>query len=509
MSRHVVFRADASRTIGTGHVMRCLSLARALREMGATAEFICRARPGNLTAQIAAEGFSVRELPLRTERAVPAAGYASWLGASEGQDAEETLAAIAAGTTRDWVVADHYGIGGDWEGRIRRAGTRLMVIDDLVDRRHDCNLLLNQNLLGTSPYGPLLPSGATALVGPQYSLLHQAFADAREGLKPRVGPIRRVLVFFGGADTGNMTGLALEAITNLARPDVHFDVVLGGSNGRVAELTAIAETMGNVNVHVAVPNLARLMARADLALGAGGTTTWERLCLGLRALVVTTAENQVPIAHALAERRYIRLLGGEQDMSVAQLAVALAEELGRPLDGSADLMDVVDGLGARRVAAVMLLDKETRLRARPVSYADAGLLLDWTNDPETRTNGFATQPVSSNIHRQWLRTKLANPASCRFYVVETEQGVPLGPVRFDLGPDGWTISYSLDVRFRKRGLGRGLLLAGISALRTEVGSGNLVALVRSDNMSSLRIFSALDFATVEERDRFKVLTRRI
>lgn len=508
MSHHVVFRADAALNIGTGHVMRCLSLARALREMGATTHFICRAHPGNLAAHIAAEGFSVRELPLKAEDAVPAPGYGAWLGASEAQDAEDTIAAIAAGPSLDWVVADHYGVGADWEGHLRRVGAKLMVIDDLVDRRHDCDLLLNQNLLGSSPYDPLLPSDAIALVGPQYALLHEGYGDARAQLKPRSGPVRRVLVFFGGADIGNMTGLALEAIADLAPADVHFDVVLGGANERVAELTAIAETIGNVEVHVAVPNLARLMARADLALGAGGTTTWERLCLGLRALVVTTAENQVPIVSALAERGLIRLLGAEQDMSAARLAEALAEELEQPLAGSADLMDVVDGVGARRVAAVMLLGRETRLRTRPATYADAGLLLEWTNDPETRTNGFATEPVSLDVHRQWLRTKLENPANCRFYIVETEQGVPLGPVRFDLGPDGWTISYSLDVRFRRRGLGKGLLMAGISALRAEVGTGNLVALVRSDNMSSLSIFAALDFATVEERNRFKVLTSR-
>ncbi len=149
----VVFRADASLNIGSGHVMRCLTLANALRESGASCFFVCREHPGNLLELIREQGFEAIGLPLpktfeslHGKHSSSRLTYAGWLGDSWQRDAEQTLAALN-GELADWLVVDHYALDSAWEESLRPACRRLLVIDDLADRDHRCDLLLDQNLV--------------------------------------------------------------------------------------------------------------------------------------------------------------------------------------------------------------------------------------------------------------------------------------------------------------------------------------------------------------------------
>ena len=355
----VTIRTDASLVIGTGHVMRCLTLAAALRHAHAQVTFVCRAQGGNLIAVIRAQGFAVQVLPEATPDFHPAASpaHAAWLTTNPDRDAAETIAALA-NSRPDWLIVDHYAIDAHWERQLAPHVSRIMVLDDLADRDHCCALLLDQNMLPGSPgYQGLVPATCQLLLGPHYALLRPEFAEARAKLRPRDGHVRRLLLFFGGIDAANATEKALDALDYVlpAWPELEVDVVIGAAHPQRLRLEQRIAALPRVHVHVQIQTMAALMARADLSLGAGGATTWERCCLGLPTMLITVAANQRDVAAALAEQGYALLLGDAAQVSAQQLAQALAvmhfpallRFLGR------QSQQLVDGQGVARVAAIL------------------------------------------------------------------------------------------------------------------------------------------------------------
>lgn len=343
----VAFRVDASREIGTGHVMRCLSLADALRRRGALVLFLCRSHPGHLGGFIRARGFEVRRLPGAASKA-GRGGYAAWLGVSWRRDADQTRAALAGGC--DWLVVDHYALDRGWEERVRPAARRILAVDDLPGRRHAADLLLDQNRSAPRRSRPGL------LRGPRYALLRPEFHRTRLKVRPREGSVRRLFIFFGGVDAAGETAKAIEAVERLDRRSLSADVVIGGLNPRAAALRKRLRDARWARAHEDVQAMAPLMARADLALGAAGTTSWERCCLGLPSIVVTVAENQSGVAAALRRSGAALSLGLSRNISAA----ALARVLGRLMDDPSRLRKMsrkawvlADGLGTERVADAM------------------------------------------------------------------------------------------------------------------------------------------------------------
>ncbi|MHA7834813.1 MAG: UDP-2,4-diacetamido-2,4,6-trideoxy-beta-L-altropyranose hydrolase [Algiphilus sp.] len=300
---NIAFRTEASLEIGTGHVMRCLTLARALREAGAVCRFVIRAHPGHLADRIEAEGFDVTLLPAPQEpkpEGPPA--HASWAGVAWERDAEETGAALGTDFP-DWLVLDHYAFDERWEKAVCPKGTKLTVIDDLADRPHDCDLLLDQNLGHDAPdYDGRVPDKCTRLIGPKYALLRPEFAKMRaEALAAREGRgLRHLLISMGGVDAGDATSVVLDALhTATLPPDLEISVVMGASAPALEKVRARAETMPwPTEVVLDVDDMAARMMWADLAIGAGGATTWERCCLGLPSIIVETALNQSAITSA-------------------------------------------------------------------------------------------------------------------------------------------------------------------------------------------------------------------
>ncbi|MGZ5199576.1 MAG: UDP-2,4-diacetamido-2,4,6-trideoxy-beta-L-altropyranose hydrolase [Telluria sp.] len=340
----VAVRADASVDIGSGHVMRCLALAEGLRARGAEVVFVCRAQPGDLLGRIAAQGFAVRSL-------APDAR-------DQDADAQAVLAALG-GERVDWLVVDHYQLDAHWEHRMRAAAGRILAIDDLADRPHASDLLLDQNLHldGEQRYRGLVTPACATLLGPQYALLRPEFARMRAGGRRRDGSVRRVLCFFGGSDAGNQTAVALDALALLGRPGIAVDVVVGGGNPHRDDIARRCLAIEGASLACDVNDMAERMNAADVCIGAGGSTTWERCCLGLPAVLVAVADNQVKIAQD-CDRIGAAIYAGEAATVSAEGLARLLEELftrrDRLVNISRTASSLVDGLGVQRVAGHMI-----------------------------------------------------------------------------------------------------------------------------------------------------------
>lgn len=278
--------------------MRCLTLANALRNEGAHCVFICRPLSGNLAKLIEARGFSVRMLPVLADDflldsdPVP---HAKWVGTSCLVDAEQTLEVLGA-LHWDWLVVDHYGLDARWERVLRQRCKQILVLDDLADRIHDCDLLVDPGAEADlyMRHASRVPSSVCLYVGPRYALLRPEFDCERMVLPPVVKSIvpRRLLVMFGGNDVGGHSMEAIEAIDRVAPIDVEVDVVVSAINQDQERLTSFCKTHPGYVLHVATSDVAHLMASADLVVGAGGGATWERLYLRRPGLVKVIADNQ-------------------------------------------------------------------------------------------------------------------------------------------------------------------------------------------------------------------------
>ena len=364
----VVFRADASLDIGTGHVMRCLTLAQALQAQDAECLFLCREHPGHLLDVVRNRGFEARSLPLHDPTAAISyedePSHASWLGTDWRTDADDVIAALEDATI-DWLVVDHYALDRRWDSALRPFCKQLLVIDDLADREHDCDVLLDQNLGRLiSDYSGLVPPHARVLAGPMHALLRQDFLVSRDISLTRrhtSSAIRHILISMGGVDQPNATARTLTALQQTDLPaDCRITVVLGPHAPWRTDILARAASMKwPTEVLINVADMGSLMAASDLAVGAAGTTSWERCCLGLPALIVVLADNQKDAARALEREGAAIALKRFPDTAFdIELEAAMHELISAPeklMAMSKAASSVTDGQGADRLASSMVV----------------------------------------------------------------------------------------------------------------------------------------------------------
>lgn len=314
---NVIVRCDASWQIGAGHVMRCMTLATALKATGAKAFFFSRNAPGNLFQLIEKVGFPLYKLP--EMGSIPV---------TESQDADQCLQLLRDCETEvDWLLVDHYGLGRDWERSMRHAAKKILVLDDLADRMHDCDVLVDDNLTHNmeTRYLELVPQHTLLLTGPKYAMLREEFKRLRHRTVVPREQVTRILVSFGGSDFTNETEKVLEALQSLKRPDICMDVIVGSNNPRKDKIENMCRAMNHVTYYCQVDYIAELMAEADLAIGAAGATTWERCCLGLPSIVTIVASNQEELALSLAHEGAIVNLGYSHNVKAQDYAAKILE----------------------------------------------------------------------------------------------------------------------------------------------------------------------------------------
>ncbi len=316
----VAVRADSSLVIGSGHIARCLVLADDLREHGAEVMFICREHPGHLGDRIAAHGHELHLLPGGADGVEPdtaEASHSAWLGTSCHRDAAETCSALQQWQGQ-WLVVDHYAIDAEWERVVENeTGARVMAIDGLASRAHDCEVVLRPSLSSRAApeWVSRLRRGCRVLAGPEYVFLRKEFLQSSNRWRRRE-TLANILISFGGVDRHNATALALEGVAGLARSGVKVTVVAGCQNPHVRELRAACSSLPNAQLCVEPTDLAEIMAAADLAIGAGGTTMWERCALGLPAVLVATAPHERAPCKAFEEVGAVLLVGSVDEPGV-------------------------------------------------------------------------------------------------------------------------------------------------------------------------------------------------
>lgn len=504
---NIVFRVDSSDKMGVGHIMRCLALAESLLLRGANVSFVCRQHVGNYIDLLQKKAIPVKVLPAKVlTNSVYCEDYAAWLGATQIEDAEQTIEALKDGVKLDWLVVDHYGIDIEWEQCLRPYVDKLMVIDDLANRHHDCDVLLDQNYFaeGECRYFGLVPESCKLLIGPRYALLRPEYAAYRKVFPHYAGKVKRVLVFYGGSDPQNMTGMALEALSHPDLRHLVVDVVVGSNNSHYRSLEQQVLQRPFTTLLEPRPHLADLMVNADLALGAGGITTWERMCLGLPTVVTTIAENQYPGAEALAAVKQIEYAGRASEVTAESLLKAIIKLISnhrRLIAFSTQNQLTVDGFGTARAIEVMLPTDIAEIRLRAANREDVITYFNWANDPEVRKSAIQGSVISLETHKEWFTSKLNDSNSHLFVLVAAN--LPVGQIRFDMEGNVARIDYSLDKLVRGRGWGAKLVSLGVDMLQ-KIEPMKLLAEVKVSNKASKLVFLRLGFTIAESKGDYLI-----
>jgi len=495
---NVVFRVDASLAIGSGHVMRCITLAQRMRNCGFKCHFICREHTGNFIRYIEQLGFLVHRLPAssssqpRVNNEYPLPLHAQWLGSSWELDKQLTSEILNMLGSVGWLIIDHYAIDARWERALKDYCDRILVIDDLADRQHYCDLLIDQTLDRTFyDYKNLVPGETKLLVGPKYALLRDSFVLAREQAYSINAPnnLSRILVSMGGVDEKNAT---LKVLQQLVKNEKYLVTVLLGPNApHYKDVSAYCRKYRNIK-HIQFTNdIAALMLESDISIGAAGSTSWERACLGLPSIVIPLADNQREIAQKLDVAKAAILI--ELDDIDSSLAKKIAEIAVRWESIHDANFRLCDGLGVNRLMQELSkLECPSKLKYElvPARHADIQKVFDWQSSSLTRQYALNSEMPSWSAHQNWMQEKLSQTKDYFYIISETKNNIKLGVVRLDWLSKGY---YLVSIYVDPENYGLGIAaeaLANLDHLHPHV---TIEAVVLKENKASQRLFEKANY----------------
>ena len=480
---HVLIRADGSRLIGAGHIVRCLALATGLRACGAQATFISRSADGDLAHLITSEGHGLRVLP-KAER---------W---TWHEDCAATLDVVRNQPSADWLVVDHYDIDAQWEAALQPFVRHLLVIDDLANRLHAASVLVDQNIGAAAlRYRPLVPASCRLMLGPRFALLRPEFAEHACAQEPAGEGSRGILACVGGSDTQDILSRILAAWQLLPESRPALDLVVGAGSPNLAKLRGAIAGLTSVSLHVQTPRMAELMAGACFLVCAAGSISWERCCLGRTAIMGSLADNQRENLTILARLRTGLSIGEWSSVSVATLADLIARLLKHP--GLVRRMGtrarrLVDGRGADRVSSHMAASAG-HLQLRAATAADAAPAWRWRNAEETRRHFTNPRAIDLDRHLEWWSSVLADGG--RDLLIATLGKRPVGVLRLDHDMAEAVVSVYVDPALTRLGLGPCILRAAQHwAQRHRPQMAAMVADILPQNDASRAAFSAAGFS---------------
>ena len=504
----IVFRTDASIEIGTGHVARCVTLAKILQAQGKTCHFICRELPGNLIEYIESENMRVSRLPAPVELA-DGLEITSWLGVSWKQDAIECQKLFAK-LQPERIIVDHYGLDRQWENLVSKGtNMKVMAIDDLANRKHQCDILLDQTLARKkSDYDQLIPQTSVKLVGPEFALLRLEFARLRDECLPRRKhmSMNNILITLGGIDKDNIAAQVLEILEKCQLPPRIKIVVVTGANFPHFEALKKQEKQLSLSAEILVnvTNMAEIMCEADLAIGAAGTTSWERCCMGLPTLALVLADNQIESAEALDNAGAAVMVG---DVRQSGWKEELVKQVNR-LKNSSELVKLsqkasvlCDGHGASRICEILTGGV---FSSRLAEESDAHVIWQWREGDGAYKYYGSNKPTPLDEHYVWFARALKN-ANKRLLIIE-QNGVKVAHVRFDLEENNSKhaiISICMASQFKGRGLALNCLRCALDDANNQ-GIGKITAHIHKDNLPSIKLFSRCGFVHIINDGNFGI-----
>lgn len=489
---NIVFRVDASIWIGSGHVMRCLVLADELKGRGYLVSFACLPQKGDMISYIESRGFDVVTLTTPAEYIQPSheADYGGWLQRSVFEDATDFLSHIKSS---DLVVTDHYAIESDWQKIVRaELGCVLVAIDDLA-RTHDADLIIDQTLgRGSNEY----VGKARVLTGSDYALLAPNFLALREQGLNRTPPKEkaRVLISMGGIDNPNATLLVLKALIGLV--DASFTVLLNARAPHYQEVKAWCLKHDNVEHKEFESNMAELMLQHDLAIGAPGTTSWERACLGLPSILIPLAENQSMICAQLLDHQAILKVTLPEIQT--KLLIAYDQLISNWASYHVNNIRLCDGLGLRRVVLEIQQISEPKayssLQLRRANRDDIDTVYRWQCHPKTREYALNVTVPSWDEHKQWMERKLESIRDYFYIVIDKQNDNSLGVIRLDYTEPG---HYLVSIYVAPDSYGKGVAIAALNMVDALLPEMTLHATVLKDNLASQKLFQKANYTQLD------------
>ena len=503
----VAFRVDSSFLIGSGHVMRCLTLADELRSQGIDTFFICREQKGHLGELIMDRGYplfvlSQPQTTSETGWTENRGQYQTWIDVSDTIDAQQTLEVLKKKRTCDWMVVDHYALTSAWHRRIKSFGSKIMVIDDLADRQYDCDLLLDQTFFrNKTDYQGLISEKAQLLLGTEYALLRPDFYSLREKALTKRSSfegVKHVLISMGGVNTLDITKnilAGLETIPNIKY--IVFDVVMGRKGEAYEEMKKYASSSSlNINVFAYVKNMADSMLQADLAIGTAGSSSWERCCLGLPALLISVADNQSFLVENLAKSGAIIQIQGKNEILSKNIAKAFETIIGdvkRIKKMSQVAFEMCDGMGTKRTVDAMT--SSSGLFIRKANVKDTQLIYEWQSAPSTRKYCRNPQIPSLSEYKKWMKDVISD-LNRELMVLTASEG-PVGLVRMDKLDSG-VADYEISILISPEQYQKGYGKKALSLARDEWPDYRLFAEIHKENIASIKLFQSSGYKQLTE-----------
>lgn len=489
----IVFRADSSIHIGSGHIMRCLVLASMLKDKGYQVIFGCRPQKGDLIDFIRNKGFKVKELIVPSVWSTPknSADYEAWLQVPWKVDVASFVSTF---DNADLVVVDHYGINAEWEEHCKtQLQCKLFAIDDLL-RSHHADMILDQTLSRT-PFeydNPELET--TVLTGCDFALLNPNFARLRrQATQPQlVRPQPRVLVSMGGVDQPNATLKVLNSLSDIATNRPFVTVLLSTKSPNYHSVRAFCDNNSYWVKHIDfVDNMAELMSEHDIAIGAPGTTSWERACLGLPSVIVPLADNQKMVTEQLVKANAVIQVNLPD---IAHNLKSAYQTLLNDWDSFRTTnLSLCDGLGAFRVIQSinsLFNERNNSILLRPATQANIRQVYDWQVLPETRKYALTPDVPKWESHKKWMKAKL-DVASDYFYMIESlSTGSNIGVVRLDKQVND---EYLISIFIQPECFGKGYAkqaLVNVDLLHPDI---TIHATVMEENSASQHLFRIANY----------------
>jgi UDP-2,4-diacetamido-2,4,6-trideoxy-beta-L-altropyranose hydrolase/UDP-4-amino-4,6-dideoxy-N-acetyl-beta-L-altrosamine N-acetyltransferase len=493
--------------MGTGHVMRCITLAQVLKENGVNVEFICRKHEGSLIDKIRSSGFTAHELEVYKEiEADNGLAHSHWLGATQQQDAGDCIDILKA-EKLDWLIVDHYALDEQWQKKLRPFCEKLMVIDDLADRKHHCDILLDQTFgRQQEDYLALTPKDCKLLLGSQYALLRPEFSKWRgASLERRSKPeFKQLLINMGGVDVDNVTEKVLDELKVCNLPnDLKITVVMGGLAPHLESVKSKVITLPyKTEVKVDVGNMAEIMANSDIAIGAAGSTTWERCCLGLPTIQIVTAKNQQFSAVTLARQNIVKLA---KKIKEATYPLESASKWMKNISSSA--LEVCDGMGSYKV-----FNKMTDCKIMLKKFGEIDLCnyvnlnendklqaLNMRNHPEIKKWMYNQDSISEEDHFGFIKN-LEIDIEKRYFLIKQKDNI-IGSINFS------KINFENSVELgiytnpflQIKGAGRLLESAASQYAFIEIGVKKIKLEVYSDNERAVNFYKKCDFNLINTK----------